>query len=83
MTPHRGQPAMIHFPHPDLIEVIQPGARLVIGDGEVEFTVAEKKARHLALCYNSRRFIRDQEKGLMHRALTSLSRVLPQKIVLT
>ncbi|MCP4357766.1 MAG: pyruvate kinase [Chloroflexi bacterium] len=44
LTPHRGQPAMIHLPHPDLIEVIQPGARLVIGDGEVEFTVAEKKA---------------------------------------
>lgn len=43
LTPHRGQPAMIHFPHADLIEVIQPGARLVIGDGEVEFTVAEKK----------------------------------------
>ncbi|GAB4265897.1 MAG: pyruvate kinase [Candidatus Promineifilaceae bacterium] len=43
LTPHRGQPAMIHFPHPDLIEVVQPGARLVIGDGEVEFTVAEKK----------------------------------------
>ncbi len=43
-TPHRGQPAMIHLPHPDLIEAIQPGARLVIGDGEVEFVVAEKKA---------------------------------------
>ena len=43
LTPHRGQPAMIHFPHPDLIEVIQPGARLVIGDGEVEFRVVEKK----------------------------------------
>ena len=44
LTPHRGQPAMIHFPHPDLIEVVEPGARLVIGDGEVEFTVAEKRA---------------------------------------
>jgi pyruvate kinase len=43
LTPHRGQPAMIHLPHPDLIEAVQPGARLVIGDGEVEFTVAEKK----------------------------------------
>ncbi|VAW33447.1 Pyruvate kinase [hydrothermal vent metagenome] len=42
LTPHRGQPAMIHLPHPDLIEVIEPGARLVIGDGEVEFVVAEK-----------------------------------------
>lgn len=43
LTPHRGQPAMIHLPHPDLIAAVQPGARLVIGDGEVEFTVAEKK----------------------------------------
>ena len=42
LTPHRGQPAMIHMPHPDLIEAIQPNARLVIGDGEVEFQVVEK-----------------------------------------
>lgn len=44
LTPHRGQPAMIHFPHPDLINAIAPGARLVIGDGEVELMVAEKKS---------------------------------------
>ncbi len=43
LTPHRGQPSMIHFPHADLIKVVQLGARLVIGDGEVEFAVAEKK----------------------------------------
>ena len=43
LTPHRGQPAMIHLPHPELIEAVTIGARLVIGDGEVEFTVAEKK----------------------------------------
>lgn len=43
LTPHPGQPAMIHMPHPDVIEAVKPGARLVIGDGEVEFTVAEKK----------------------------------------
>ncbi|MCB9005532.1 MAG: pyruvate kinase [Ardenticatenaceae bacterium] len=44
LTPHPGQPAMVHFPHPELIEAAQIGARLVIGDGEVEFTVADKKA---------------------------------------
>ncbi|MFL7837181.1 MAG: pyruvate kinase [Candidatus Promineifilaceae bacterium] len=43
LTPHPGQPAMIQLPHPGLIEAVQPGSRLVIGDGEVEFTVAEKK----------------------------------------
>lgn len=43
LTPHPGQPAMIHLPHPDLIEALEPGARLVIGDGEVEFTVTEKR----------------------------------------
>lgn len=43
LTPHPGQPAMIHLPHPGLIEAVSPGSRLVIGDGEVEFTVAEKK----------------------------------------
>jgi pyruvate kinase len=44
LTPHRGQPAMIHLPHPDLIEAIQTESRLVIGDGEVELKVTEKKA---------------------------------------
>lgn len=44
LTPHRGQPAMIHLPHPDLIEAVRPGARLVIGDGEVEFQVVDKHA---------------------------------------
>jgi pyruvate kinase len=34
---------MIHLPHPDLIAAAVPGSRLVIGDGEVEFTVAEKR----------------------------------------
>ncbi|WP_374687794.1 pyruvate kinase [Promineifilum sp.] len=43
LTPHPGQPAMIHLPHPDLIAAVQPGSRMVIGDGEVEFAVAEKR----------------------------------------
>ncbi len=43
LTPHPGQPAMIHLPHPDLIAAAVPGSRLVIGDGEVEFAVAEKR----------------------------------------
>ncbi len=43
LTPHPGQPAMVHLPHPDLIAAAMPGNRLVIGDGEVEFTVAEKR----------------------------------------
>jgi pyruvate kinase len=43
LTPHPGQPAMIQLPHPDLIDALEPGRRLVIGDGEIEFTVAEKK----------------------------------------
>lgn len=43
LTPRPGQPTMIHLPHPDLIAAVHPGSRLVIGDGEVEFTVAEKR----------------------------------------
>ena len=43
LTPHPGQPAMIHLPHPDLIQAVRSDSRLVIGDGEVEFTVIEKK----------------------------------------
>jgi len=42
-TPHRGQPAMIHLPHPELFQSVTIGARLVIGDGEVEFKVIEKQ----------------------------------------
>jgi len=42
-TPHRGQPAMIHLPHPELFQSVAIGARLVIGDGEVEFKVIEKQ----------------------------------------
>lgn len=43
LTPHPGQPAMIHFPHSDLIAAVNEGGRIVIGDGEVEFKIAEKK----------------------------------------
>lgn len=43
LTPHPGQPAMIHMPHADLIAAASPGSRLVVGDGEIEFTVTEKK----------------------------------------
>ena len=43
LTPHPGQPAMIHLPHPDLIRAVCSDHRLIIGDGEVEFTVVEKK----------------------------------------
>lgn len=42
LTSHPGQPAMIHLPHPDLIDAVKVGANLVIGDGEVEFVVTEK-----------------------------------------
>lgn len=43
LTPHRGQPAMIHLPHPELISILKPGGRIVIGDGEVELEVTEKR----------------------------------------
>ena len=43
LTPYRGQPAMIHLPHPQLIDILKPGARIVIGDGEVELEVTEKR----------------------------------------
>ena len=42
LTPRPGQPAMIHLPHPDLIDAVGSDNRLVIGDGELEFTVIEK-----------------------------------------
>lgn len=44
LTPFAGQPAMVHLPHPELFSILQPGARLVIGDGEVEMRVEERQA---------------------------------------
>ncbi|MFW6063913.1 MAG: pyruvate kinase [Chloroflexota bacterium] len=43
LTPYRGQPAMIHVPHPELFDYLRPGARMVIGDGEVELEVSERQ----------------------------------------
>ncbi|MDX1664642.1 MAG: pyruvate kinase, partial [Candidatus Promineifilaceae bacterium] len=43
LTPYRGQPAMIHLPHPELLAILRPDARIVIGDGEVELRVTEKQ----------------------------------------
>ena len=43
LTPHPGQPTMIHFPHPEIIALMEPGGRMVIGDGEVEMRVKEKR----------------------------------------
>jgi pyruvate kinase len=43
LTPHRGQPAMIHLPHPELIETVEIGAKIVLGDGEVELVVTGKQ----------------------------------------
>ncbi|NKQ34432.1 MAG: pyruvate kinase [Chloroflexi bacterium] len=63
LTPHRGQPAMIHFPHPEVIDVIEPGARLVIGDGEVEFSVAEKRDDTL-LCITTVAGLLESRKGV-------------------
>lgn len=39
LTPYPGQPAMVHLPHPELFARLRPGARIVIGDGEVEMRV--------------------------------------------
>ena len=63
LTPHRGQPAMIHLPHPDLIEAIQIGARLVIGDGEVELKVVEKRGDTLR-CTVSVAGLLESRKGI-------------------
>ncbi|HIE55032.1 MAG TPA: pyruvate kinase [Chromatiaceae bacterium] len=63
LTPHRGQPAMIHFPHREVIDAIEPGARLVIGDGEVEFSVAEKRDDTL-LCITTVAGLLESRKGV-------------------
>ncbi len=38
---------VIPFPHPELMEAIEPGARLVMGDGEVALQVMAKRGMHL------------------------------------
>jgi pyruvate kinase len=37
----------IPFPHPELLDSIHPGARLVLGDGEVELTVQDRDGLRL------------------------------------
>ena len=63
LTPHRGQPAMIHFPHPEIIRIIEPGGRLVIGDGEVEMRVKEKRQDAL-LCQITVAGLLESRKGV-------------------
>ena len=43
LTRYRGQPNMLHLPHPELMSAIRPGARLVFGDGEMEVQVTENR----------------------------------------
>jgi len=62
-TPHRGQPAMFHLPHPDLIRAVKPGTRLVIGDGEVELSVLEKRADALR-CVVTVAGLLESQKGI-------------------
>jgi pyruvate kinase len=50
LTRYRGQPNMIHLPHPELIEAVKEGARLVFGDGEVEVIVKEKRDNDVLVC---------------------------------
>ncbi len=63
LTPHRGQPAMIHFPHPEIIRTIEPGGRLVIGDGEVELQAKEKRQDAL-LCVTTVAGLLESRKGV-------------------
>ncbi len=37
------QPGILHLPHPELIEALDSGASMIIGDGEMELIVIEKK----------------------------------------
>ena len=43
LTKYRGQPNMVHLPHPEVFEAIRPDAELVFGDGEVEAIVKENR----------------------------------------
>jgi pyruvate kinase len=43
-TPRRGQPAMIHLPHEELLDAVQAGDKVIIGDGEVELVVTRKQS---------------------------------------
>jgi pyruvate kinase len=70
LTPHRGQPGMVHLPHPDLIETAEVGARLVVGDGEVELRVIDKK-RDTLRCQVTVPGLLESRKGI-HAPRTSL-----------
>ncbi len=37
------EPDTLHIPHPEIVQAITPGSRLVLGDGEMELVVLDKK----------------------------------------
>ena len=42
-------PGTLHLPHPEIVKAIEPGARLVLGDGEMELAVLDKE-KNLLIC---------------------------------
>jgi pyruvate kinase len=64
LTSYRGQPNMIHMPHPDVIEAVQVGARLVFGDGEVEVVVREKREHDVLVCQTTVAGKLEKRKGI-------------------
>jgi pyruvate kinase len=63
LTAFRGQPAMIHFPHSEIIPALDPGSRLVIGDGEVELQVKVNRQDNL-LCTTTVPGLLESRKGV-------------------
>lgn len=64
LTPYRGQPAMIHFPHSDIMQALDPGSRLVIGDGEVELQVVSNDQQGTLVCVTTVPGLLESRKGV-------------------
>lgn len=45
-----GDPFTVPFPHPDVVADLNAGERLLLDDGQLEFTVRDKSNGHAAIC---------------------------------
>ena len=61
--PDESDSEVIPFPHAELLDAIKPGARLVLGDGEMALNVIEKQGLHL-ICESVYEGVLGSRKGV-------------------
>ncbi len=50
LDPEKDDPFTVPFPHPDVIAELNPGERLMLDDGQLEFLIVDKVNSHAVVC---------------------------------